>query len=85
MKETPSTREFTPTEHRGLFSISHLTKSSINMINIGFQRFAAAVAILSVITSFTRWPDVMFIVSVLYLPLWLLGEYTDYQARNKQQ
>lgn len=55
------------------------------MMNIGFQRFAAAVAILSVITGFTRWPDVMFIVSVFYLPLWLLGEYTDYQARNKQQ
>ncbi|CAI0742479.1 hypothetical protein [Serratia ficaria] len=55
------------------------------MMNKGFQRFAAAVAILSAVTGLTRWPDVMFIVSALYLPLWLLGEYTDYQARRKQQ
>lgn len=55
------------------------------MMNKGFQRFAAAVAILSVVTGLTRWPDIMFVVSVLYLPLWLLGEYIDHQGRRKQQ
>ncbi|WP_157079219.1 hypothetical protein [Serratia ficaria] len=54
------------------------------MMSKGFQRFAAAIAFLSVASGLTRWPDIMFIGCVLYLPLWLLGEYTDYQARKQQ-
>lgn len=55
------------------------------MMNKGFQRIAAAVAILSIVTGLTHWPDVMFVVSVLYLPLWLLGEYAAYQERHQKK
>jgi hypothetical protein len=39
------------------------------------MRIAAAISLASITSGFTKWPDIMFITSCLFLAIWLHAEW----------
>ncbi|HDJ1439814.1 TPA: hypothetical protein PPN70_002235 [Serratia rubidaea] len=50
--------------------------------NKGFIRLAGVISIVSVVSGFTRWPDVMFISSCAMIAIWLHAEW-DWRRKDK--